>query len=269
MRCAGSQLDGSDTSTDSAYSLAEAKYTAAALQELDQLDGIPAIPQVTGGAEEDMAHEGDAASLWIKAQRLLSRLVGCPHRTLSLAATGAHLPGTGQLEVPASSEPAAEGLPSSLISQQMDILRPLKITVLLNSMQGSHSTSPPQASASVPGQAQQAPLMMQKDGVVRRQKLANLLQSLRQPSSEAYSAEVSQGERLSGLSQPSVLVTDAQPLGAQWVGIQASMLKGVGSLQLAAAAAARALQDGVTAAMADGAEGQVSKPLIRCNKLDK
>ena len=147
----------------------------------EELEETSDAPQRTYHSTGDKVADMDAAAqLWIRAQRALSWLMGCTHGA-ALMPLQPQLVNSAQLQVTGSSEalPAAVGSPSGLL-QRLTMARPAKITMLLSSVVPGQSAGLLQSwgQAGDTDLAQQEPLMMQKDGVIRPQKLANLLQSL-------------------------------------------------------------------------------------------
>ena len=178
-------LDGADyaaTAIDVAEPTLEqfADDDAASDSTAEALDEAYAVSQPMDAAiGGNVAADDDAAQLWSRAQRYLSWLMGCTHGAV-LMRSQQQLLVPAQLQVTGSSEamPAAIEGPSSLL-QRLSSARPLKVTMLLSSTLPGQSAEPQgQDWPGVASLAQQEPLMMQKDGIIRPQKLANLLQSL-------------------------------------------------------------------------------------------
>ena len=115
-----------------------------------EIDGNSAAFEAADDPQEDTDSDSSPGQLLERVQRLLRWLKGCPHGAMARTGSQMQLPESEQLQVTGSSEqtpPTAETLP-----QQMSIVRPLRITMFLNGVL---------AGASLPEQAQQAPLMMQ------------------------------------------------------------------------------------------------------------
>ncbi len=149
-----------------------------ASEELEE--DYPAPQPTYSPMGDEVTDDPAAAQLWTRAQRALSWLMGCTHGPTSVPSQP-QLTGPAQLQVTGSSEalPAAFAGPSGLL-QRLTVARPAKLTMLLGSIGGGQSAGLLQSwgQAAETDLAQQEPLMMQKDGVIRPQKLANLLQSL-------------------------------------------------------------------------------------------
>ena len=136
--------------------------------------------------------------------------MGCTHDAV-LTRSQQQLLGPAQLQVTGSSEavPAAPEGPSGLL-QRLISARPLKVTMLLGSIvpeQSAEVLQPQRHSwPAVAGLPQQEPLLMQKDGIIRPQTLANLLQSL----SNAQAASGMSSAGAAEAMQPEVLVSQTQ-----------------------------------------------------------
>jgi hypothetical protein len=143
-----SDFDQEDPTGELAAAQELADLSAPLEQESDETSA--AFEAADDPQEEDMDSDSSPGQLLERVQRLLRWLKGCPHGAMSRTGSQMQLPESEQLQVTGSSEqmpPTTEALP-----QQMSIVRPLRIAVFLNGVL---------AGASLPEQAQQAPLMMQ------------------------------------------------------------------------------------------------------------
>ena len=143
-----SDFDQEDPTEELAAAQELADLSAPLEQETDE--NSAAFQAADDSQEEEMDSDSSPGQLLERVERLLRWLKGCPHGAMSHTGSPMQLPESEQLQVTGSSElmpPTAEALP-----QQMSIVRPLRITMFLNGVL---------AGASLPKQAQQAPLMMQ------------------------------------------------------------------------------------------------------------
>ena len=179
-------LDGADyaaTAVDVVEPTMEQLTIAAVASEpsAEDFDEAYAPTQLTDAPRGADTADDDAAELWPRAQHVLSWLMGCTHGS-TLMRSQQELPGPAQLQVTGSSEamPASVEGPSGLL-QRLTAGRPVKAIMLLTSIipgQAAKLLQQPKGQAAVLNVAGQELLMMQRDGVIRPQKLANLLQSL-------------------------------------------------------------------------------------------
>lgn len=204
-------LDGADyaaTAVDVAEPTLEqfATYDAASESTAEKLDEAYAAAQPT---DAPMGGDDDAVELWPRAQGVLSWLMGCTHSSAAPVHLQQELLGPAQLQVTGSSEamPAAVEGPSSLL-RRLTGARPVRATMLLSSILPGQAAGllQPQGQATVPDVAWEGPFMMQRDGVIRPQKLANLLQSLTGAQAASRMLPVEGAETL----QPQVLSSETQ-----------------------------------------------------------
>ena len=132
----------------------------------------------------DLADEGSSATLWLKAQRLLSWAMGCQHSAMSLAGMPMQLQSSAQLRGAGASadvKPIPQDAVQSsddYMSQEGPVSRPVKVMMMWGTTSQEAAQPSEDVSTSQPHWAQQAPPLMQEDGIVRPQKLSMLLQSL-------------------------------------------------------------------------------------------
>ena len=152
-----------------------------------QLSAEPSgLQQAADTAEAaGLADEGSSATLWLKAQRLLSWAMGCQHSAMSLAGMPMQLQGSAQLTGAGASadvrpipQDTIESLADGFVSQEGPVSRPLKVMMMWGTTSQEAAQPSEDTITSQPHWAQQAPPLMQKDDVVRPQKLSMFLQSL-------------------------------------------------------------------------------------------
>ena len=149
-----------------------------------QLSAEPSSLQQTAEAA-DLADEGRSASFWLRAQRLLSWAMGCQHSAMSLAGMPMQFQTSEQL-TGAGASADAKPVPQDLIlsssdvtmNQQGPVSRPLKVVMMWGRPLENGAQPSKYSPAAQPSWAQQAPLLIQKDGKVRPQTLSKLLNSL-------------------------------------------------------------------------------------------
>ena len=152
-----------------------------------QLSAEPSSLQQAADTAEvaNLADEGSSATLWLKAQRLLSWAMGCQHSAMSLAGMPMQLQSSAQL-TGAGASADVKPIPQDTIQSSADVTmsqeslvsRPLKVMMMWGTSSQDGAQLSEDTSTSQPYWAQQAPPLMQQDGVVRPQKLSMFLQSL-------------------------------------------------------------------------------------------